>query len=161
MDHTQKGLAGEFYVLAQLTARGFNASLTLGNTKGVDILVYNEEKKKGYKIEVKTTSNKPNNVKGGFKKWLKGPNIAWLLNKNCEKNFSDDLIYCFVHLTDINLLPKFYLVPSKDVAKQASEIHNFWLNIEREKPVKDSSMRKFGIEITDPNGYENNWDLLK
>ena len=30
-----KGLAGEFYVLAQLNARGYDASLTLGNTKGV------------------------------------------------------------------------------------------------------------------------------
>jgi hypothetical protein len=47
MNISQKGLAGEYYVLAQLTARGINASLTLGNTKGVDILVYNEEKKKG------------------------------------------------------------------------------------------------------------------
>ncbi len=34
MNISQKGLAGEFYVLAQLTARGFDASLTLGNTKG-------------------------------------------------------------------------------------------------------------------------------
>ena len=48
MNISQKGLAGEYYVLAQLTARGINASLTLGNTKGVDILVYNEEKKRGY-----------------------------------------------------------------------------------------------------------------
>jgi len=29
MNITQKGLAGEYYVLAQLTARGINASLTL------------------------------------------------------------------------------------------------------------------------------------
>ena len=35
MDLTQKGLTWEFYALAQLTSRGYNASLTLGNTKGV------------------------------------------------------------------------------------------------------------------------------
>ena len=52
MNISQKGLAGEYYVLAQLTARGINASLTLGNTKGVDILAYNEESQRGFKIEV-------------------------------------------------------------------------------------------------------------
>jgi hypothetical protein len=41
MDNTQVGLAGEFYGLAQLVQRGFVASLTLANTKGVDILVSN------------------------------------------------------------------------------------------------------------------------
>ena len=50
MNINQKGLAGEFYALAQLTARGYNASLTLGNTKGVDILVMNEKNNIGYKI---------------------------------------------------------------------------------------------------------------
>ena len=39
MDNSQTGLAGEFYTLAQLTQRGYIATLTLGNTKGVDILV--------------------------------------------------------------------------------------------------------------------------
>lgn len=160
MNISQKGLAGEYYVLAQLTARGINASLTLGNTKGVDILVYNEEKKKGYKVEVKTSGNKPNNVSENFKKWFSGPNIAWILNSKCETNISDDLIYCFVHLTELDKLPRFFLVPSKDVAKQAYEVHNHWLNLPRNKPVKDSAMRKFGIDLTDPNGYENNWDIL-
>ena len=41
MDSTQIGLAGEFYVLAQLVQRGLMASLTLANAKGVDILVAN------------------------------------------------------------------------------------------------------------------------
>ena len=59
MNISQKGLVGEFYVLAQLNARGYNASLTLGNTKSVDILVMNNKTNKGFKVEVKTTTNKP------------------------------------------------------------------------------------------------------
>ena len=43
LDKTQIGLTGEYYVLAQLSARGFIATLTLGNTKGVDILVTNQD----------------------------------------------------------------------------------------------------------------------
>ena len=32
-------LAGEFAVLSQLTLRGYDASMTLGHTKNIDILV--------------------------------------------------------------------------------------------------------------------------
>jgi hypothetical protein len=53
MDHTQTSLAGEFYVLAQLMQRGLVATLTLANTKGVDILVSNPELNRLFKIEVK------------------------------------------------------------------------------------------------------------
>ena len=53
LDKSQIGLAGEYYVLAQLTARGFIATLTLGNTKGIDILVTNQEINKLFKVEVK------------------------------------------------------------------------------------------------------------
>jgi hypothetical protein len=37
------GLAGEFHVLAQLCQRGYSAHPTLGNTKGLDILVVDQE----------------------------------------------------------------------------------------------------------------------
>jgi len=42
----QISLAGEFAVLSQLALHGFDANLTLGNTKGVDILLSNSETKK-------------------------------------------------------------------------------------------------------------------
>ena len=38
ISHNQVSLAGEFAVLSQLALRGYDANLTLGNTKGVDIL---------------------------------------------------------------------------------------------------------------------------
>jgi hypothetical protein len=39
----QVSLAGEFAVLSQLALRGFDANMTLGNTKGVDILLSHPE----------------------------------------------------------------------------------------------------------------------
>src|SRR4051794_309287 len=71
MDSTNIGLAGEFYVLAQLAQRGFVASFTLANTKAVDILVFNETLDHLFKLEVKTTQRPPRNA----------------------KLFSDDLVY--------------------------------------------------------------------
>ena len=159
MELHQKGLAGEYYVLAQLTARGYNASLTLGNTKGVDILVYNEQTKKGYKVEVKTTTNKLTKFKR-FEEWHTDKVYYWIMSSKHENIIEDDLVYCFVHIENVGSLPKFFLVKSKDVAKYVREQHVFYQKIPREKPVKDGSLRQFRIDVNDPNGYENNWGIL-
>lgn len=51
---TEVGLAGEYHVLAQLLQRGYSAHPTLGNTKGMDILVVDQETGRMLKVEVKT-----------------------------------------------------------------------------------------------------------
>ena len=156
LDKTQIGLAGEYYVLAQLTARGFIATLTLGNTKGVDILVTNQEINKLFKVEVKTTIGKPRIERLFSEK----KQYIWAMSKKHESIIDEKLIYCFVHMVDSNTLPKFFLIPSKEVADCVKWQHQYWLDT-RKHNVKETSMRNFRIEIDDPNGYENNWDVFK
>lgn len=48
-------LAGEFRVCSELLKRGIYATLTLGNKKGIDIFIYNNETNHTKSIEVKTT----------------------------------------------------------------------------------------------------------
>jgi len=55
-------LAGEFAVLSQWSLRGYDANLTLGHTKGIDILVSDPESGKMFKMEMKTVYGK-NTVK--------------------------------------------------------------------------------------------------
>ena len=71
-----------------------------------------------------------------------------------------NLIYCFVHISDAEILPKFFLVPSIDVADQIKTGHANWLESNKGK-VKDNPMRNFMIELADPDSYENNWDIFK
>ena len=130
----------------------------MGNTKGVDILVMNNDKNIGFKVEVKTSNSKPTNEES-FKDWHSSPTYTWILSKKNETYVADNLIYCFVHISDLERLPKFYLVHSKVVSKYVKDSHSFWLNLKGDK-VKDSDMRKFRIEIDDPNNYENNWPIL-
>ena len=59
-------LAGEFAVLSQLALRGYDANMTLGRTKSVDILVSNPANGQMYQLEVKT--NLKNNPKKGISK---------------------------------------------------------------------------------------------
>lgn len=50
------GVAGEYFVAAELSKRGFIASITLRNTRGVDVLCSNSEASKTVGIQVKTNS---------------------------------------------------------------------------------------------------------
>ena len=87
---------------------------------------------------------------------------SWLLSKKNEAYTDNNLIYCFVLLEHLETMPRFFLVKSKDVAKLISEQHKEWLNMPRAegKTVIDGNLRKFKIDLDDPNGYENNWGLL-
>mgnify|MGYP006281394481 CR=1 FL=1 len=156
IDKTQTGLAGEYYVLAQLTSRGFVATLTLGNTKGVDIIVTNQEINKLFKVEVKTTTNKPKNAK----LFTVQKAYHWTMGKKHESVIDENLIYCFVLIEDVTKMPLFFLVPSKDVAIYIKWQHEYWLST-REKQVKDTSMRQYRIDVDDPHNYRNNWDIFK
>jgi len=138
------GVSGEYFVAAELSRRGYIASITLRNTKGVDILCSNSNATKTVGIQVKTNS---------------GSNRSWILNKKAEDYFADNLFYVFVNLNNGQRHPDFFIVPSKVVAKYTKEGHANWLRTPGKKGQKhkDTPMRKFD----DPKEeYLNRWDLL-
>ena len=57
------GVAGEYFVAAELSRRGYLASITLRNTRGIDVLVTNADASKSAGIQVKTNQN-------SIKKWI-------------------------------------------------------------------------------------------
>ena len=138
------GVSGEYFVAAELSRRGYICSVTLKNTKGIDILVCNENASKTLGIQVKT--NQLNKTE-------------WILNEKCEKLFDKNFFYVFVNLRKADELPEFYIVPSKIVAKLTSINHSKWLSAKGENGQQrnDSNMRKFrDME----KKYLNRWDLL-
>ena len=156
MEKNLIGLAGEFYTLAKLTHHGLVASLTLGNTKGVDILVSNPEFDQLYRVEVKTTNKEPRYMRlfGDEKFYI------WPMSSKHETIAGKFLIYCFIYLSNPEQNPKFFLVPSNDVAEYVRWEHQFW-RTSRNNSVQVTSMRNFRIEVSDPKGYEENWSLFK
>src|SRR5436309_1029323 len=90
-------LAGEFAVLSQLALRGYDANMTLGRTKGVDILVSHPKTKKMFQLEVKTnyqnSRHKPSQSKV-FGKSVSG----WIMKKAHEQIVAANLFYCFVNI---------------------------------------------------------------
>lgn len=164
INKNQISLAGEFAVLSKLSFLGFDASLTLGNTKGVDILVFNPKTENMLRVEVKTSFKTGNYIKN-LKDW--GPCIEWILGESAERNNSKDLFYVFVIL-DEKQNQRFFILPSKIISEYCKKEHLHWLAGDKKR--KTSGMRTFRIG-TDVNfkypiktqlisEYENNWSLL-
>lgn len=139
----QVGITGEYLVAAEMSRRGYIATLTLRNTRGIDILASNSDATRSVGIQVKTAqSMKPD----------------WMMNKKAETDLAENLLYVFVCLA-----PKgsamFYVVPRKVVAKYVRESHAAWLETpgRQGQTHKDTDMRRY----KDPtHEYKDRWDLL-
>ncbi|MAZ67632.1 hypothetical protein CL652_02585 [bacterium] len=167
LSKNQISLAGEFAVLSRLTLRGYDANLTLGNTKGVDILVSDPESDTMFKVEVKTNHQQVLN-KPSFSKVHGKVVSGWIMHKKHETLVSPNLFYCFVNIHDDAEKFNFYMVPSKVVAAYVRDQHNLWLKEKKKegKAVVNSDMRifrlgikteKYPIETPLAERYENNW----
>lgn len=158
-------LAGEFAVLSQLALRGYDANMTLGRTKSVDILVSNPKTGRMYQLEVKTNF-KTERSKPSVSKLFGHILSEWIMHTKHEDIKTKNLFYCFVNISKSTNNLKYYIVSSKQVAKYVKEEHALWLKSKKDKPVTD--MRKFRIgikgekyKIQTPTGekYENNWSF--
>ncbi len=143
LSSVQTGIAGEYFVAAELTRRGLVASLTLRNTRGIDILVSNQDATKSVAVQVKTS---------------KGTKPVWLLNQKAETDIAQNLFYVFVLFEAFNS-PQFHVVPRSIVAQFVRESHKQWLATPGKagRQHKDNPMRQF----KDLEGaYKDRWDLL-
>src|SRR3989344_441415 len=143
-------LAGEFAVLSQLVLRGYDANMTLGHTKNVDILVSDPINDKMYKVEVKTSfASKPSRSK------LFGYTLSWMMMEKHENVSDQNLYYCFVNIEKQTNIFRFFIVPSAVVAEYVREQHKFWLDHHPtlSDKEKDIPMRQFRIGL-DREGYQ-------
>lgn len=92
-------LASEYFIMSTLCRSGIDAYLSLGNKKGVDIIIKSENDTICI-VEVKGVSKK----------------MDWLINNNGAFTASDNLYYAFVcfngKIDDLETTPDFWFVPS-------------------------------------------------
>jgi hypothetical protein len=93
------GIACEFLVAGELTRRGYNVTLTMGNTKAIDILI----EKNGKLIPVQ--------VKGMQRK----ASICW--NISLSKILDHSLMYVLVNLNadKLNEQPEYFVLTEEEV----------------------------------------------
>lgn len=144
------GVAGEYFVAAELSQRGIVATLTLKNTPQIDILATNLENGKFVNIQVKTMSfaNK----------------IGWRLSAKDEMISSiKNHFYVLVNLQSIGKLPEYYIIPQQKLAEQLYSDHREYLIGGKNR--KDTTMRLFDPYRREKSKifgekYKNNWDIL-
>src|SRR5438874_6979095 len=136
------GVAGEYFVAAELSRRGYIASISLRNTCGIDILATNQGATRSITIQCKT------NQRGAR---------SWMLNEKSEDFFAPDHYYVFVALGPATERPRFHVVPSETVANYITESHQRWLRTPGRagREHVDSAMRNF----KDPDDtYLDRWE---
>lgn len=141
---TLSGVAGEYFVAAELSRRGYIATLTLRNAQGIDIIAANPRSTRSVGIQVKTSQSAV---------------PAWLASKKVEDSkLARNLFFVFVSLNGLDQ-PSFHIVPRSVVANYLRTNHRAWLNgTKRDGGArKDTAMRIF----RDLSGeYRDRWDLL-
>jgi hypothetical protein len=137
------GIAGEYFVAAELSRRGYVASLTLRNTRGIDILASNVDATRSVGIQVKTKQGR-------------GP--EWVLTQKVETlDLAENLFFVFVCLNDLGA-PEYYVVPRQHVVAYARDNHAAWVGTPgRGGRIRRDPMRKF----RDPKKeFLGKWELL-
>jgi len=141
------GAAGAFDTAAQLAQRGWDASLTTGNTPRTDILAQHAETQRTIAVQCKTTTGD----------W------DFMLSKGCEATSPSgrDEWFVLVNLLGFDVRPRFFVMPRNVVAAYVYIGHRVWLkgSAANGAPHKDSTMRKVERDIATP--YLERWDLME
>lgn len=133
-------LAAEFYVLSVLHRFGMTANLTLGNKKSVDILIYLDS---GVTLTV--------DVKG-----LAGTS-NWPIDNLKVGRIGHFIVFVtFLDMiTDPNVLPEVYIVPSEKVSTQPPLIKPVYRN-----PAETRTVVQYRQARGLWEQYKNAWHLL-
>ncbi len=139
------GVAGEYFVAAELSRRGYIASISLRNTRGIDILATNQTASRSVTIQCKTSQRGTN---------------RWVLTEKSEDFHAENHYYVFVALGRAGERPSFHVLPSADVAKAIRESNEQWLRTPGRggRPHVANPVRNF---ILSDNRCLDRWDLLR
>jgi len=124
------GLAGEFFVAAELLKREIQTSITLGNAKSIDLFAFNESTGRSFNVQVKT---------------LRKVNY-FLID---PKRVITDHVYVFVLLNKPDERVQYFVVQGK---KLLDNIESFGKSFNVEKMP--------GILPKDLVKYENAWSIF-
>lgn len=143
------GVAGEYFVGAELSRRGWIAVLTLKNTPNIDVMATTTDGQRTLNIQVKTRSI--------------GNRQGWIMNKGIETIMHGNNFYIvFVDLVGIDSKPDYYIIPKNIFAKWTFERHTVWKTtpgrngrVRVDNPIRTFDRGQFDVF----EKYHNNWDI--
>jgi hypothetical protein len=141
------GAAGEYHVAAQLSMRGWLATVTIKNSPGTDVLAQHATTGRVVAIQTKTTSQRGASLVLGRKDEIPDPaGRGW---------------YVLVAMRGTEERPVFYVIPRNHVAALMWVGHRAWLSapgraghVRKDSPVRE--IRPGHVE-----SYRERWDALE
>jgi hypothetical protein len=131
-DSQKSGLAGEFFLAAELLKRELQVSLTLGNAKSIDLFAFCEKKSKTYNIQVKT-----------------------LRKSNCFPLQVQDVIpahiYVFVLLNKPGDAPEYFILNGREIIANEKTLYCNGNGCDDRAAVKIGPLRRH---------YQDRWELF-
>lgn len=143
------GVAGEYFVAAELSRRGWIATLTLKNTPNIDVIATTPDGLRTVNIQVKTRSIKNR--------------AGWILTKKIEMLVPGENFYiAFVDLKGHDEKPDYYMIPRSLFSKWIAEQHSQWLatpgrsgRVHVDNPIRAFDKPHFTVF----EKYHNNWNI--
>jgi hypothetical protein len=156
-DKSHRRDAGQYSTAAELCRRRIVAVITMGNCPNTDILCSNKEGSRFVHIQVKTfvPGNKTCSV-GMKAEHDYGDNFFWVLAGILTPDQKGSNI--------------FYIIPSKEMAKNVTEMHKNWEKTPGKKGQKHNLSKVRTVTLpprTDPyigwdvSIYQDRWDLIE
>jgi hypothetical protein len=136
------GAAGEYFVAAELSLRGWLATVTIKNAPLIDVLAQKPRQGTAVAIQTKTASH----------------GNQFLLNAKCEvPSTAPNQWYVFVKLPKESTRPSFYIIPRNVVAGAVYAQHQEWLSrpAQSGEPHRDNPRRI--LLAKNLSGYEDEW----
>ena len=134
IDRQLNGLAGEYFVAAQLLKRGMLASVTMGNAKALDLFCYNPDTDRTFNVQVKT-----------------------LRYVNCfpmkKESIKAGHVYVFVMLNKDGEQEQFFLVQGRTILKDINRFYGSCYT--REKPPTVPAINSGSLKP-----FEDNWKIF-
>jgi hypothetical protein len=145
------GAAGEYYVAAELSRRGWLATVTIKNAPGTDVLAQRSDRRRIVAIQTKTASG--------------GTNFR-VTQKDEAQGERDNEWYVLVGLRGEHERPKYYILPRHVLGALTYLQHLDWLHsinlihgpARPGRQRRDSELR--GISSAWVERYRDRWDLL-
>lgn len=129
VDGQMSGLAGEFFVAAELLKRGLQTSVTFGNAKAIDLFARDEKHDRDFKIQVKA---------------LRTRNYFLI----SPSKVSSSYIYVFVLLNKPDHPVQYFIVPGVDLVEKHESFG---------RPFQDPKLPGIHPKDLAALGYENAW----
>lgn len=129
-DGQLSGLAGEFFVAAELLKRGVQTSVTFGNAKAIDLLAHNPDTSESFTVQVKT---------------LRALNF-YLIE---QARIQADHVYVFVLLNKPGEHVRYFILRGSELQRDPERFG---------KGFSDPKMP--GIHPRDLADYENDWSVF-